>query len=99
MSCPEGAGRSCGLEGLAQKAPEWNPAKACVNCPARIINELELAAGQRIVSGETLVFFDEIQECPKALAALRYFYEEMPGLYLLRLKVPRQEAYEACTSI
>lgn len=51
--------------------------------PARIINELELATGLRIVSGETLVFFDEIQECPKALVALRYFYEEMPGLHII----------------
>jgi predicted AAA+ superfamily ATPase len=51
--------------------------------PARIINELELVSGQRIVSGETLVFFDEIQECPKALVALRYFYEEMPGLHII----------------
>jgi predicted AAA+ superfamily ATPase len=51
--------------------------------PARIINELELVSGQRIVSGETLVFFDEIQECPKALIALRYFYEEMPGLHII----------------
>ncbi|MCX6254211.1 MAG: ATP-binding protein [Bacteroidia bacterium] len=51
--------------------------------PARIISDLELATGQRIVSDETLVFFDEIQECPKALVALRYFYEEMPGLHLI----------------
>jgi predicted AAA+ superfamily ATPase len=51
--------------------------------PIRIIDELELATGQRIISGETLVFFDEIQECPKALVALRYFYEEMPGLHII----------------
>ena len=51
--------------------------------PARIINEFELATAQRIDSGETLVFFDEIQECPKALVALRYFYEEMPGLHII----------------
>jgi uncharacterized protein len=41
---------------------------------SRIINDLELATAQRIVPGETLVFFDEVQECPKALVALRYFY-------------------------
>jgi predicted AAA+ superfamily ATPase len=51
--------------------------------PIRIINDLELATGQRIISGETLVFFDEIQECPKALLSLRYFYEEMPELHII----------------
>jgi len=51
--------------------------------PVRIINDLELATGQRIISGENLVFFDEIQECPKALLSLRYFYEEMPELHII----------------
>jgi predicted AAA+ superfamily ATPase len=51
--------------------------------PARIISDLELATGQRIVPNETMVFFDEIQECPRALMALRYFYEEMPDLYII----------------
>ena len=51
--------------------------------PSRIIKELELAAAQRIIPGETLIFFDEIQEYPKALVALRYFYEEMPGLHII----------------
>jgi predicted AAA+ superfamily ATPase len=51
--------------------------------PSRIISDLEIATGRRIVLQETLVFFDEIQECPEALMALRYFYEEMPGLYLI----------------
>ena len=31
----------------------------------------------------SLLFFDEIQECPKAIMALRYFYEEMPGLRII----------------
>jgi uncharacterized protein len=51
--------------------------------PARIISDLELATGQRIVTGKTLVFFDEIQECPKALSALRYFYEELPEMHII----------------
>ena len=51
--------------------------------PARIIGDLELTTGQRIVLDDTLVFFDEIQECPKALVALRYFYEEMPRLHII----------------
>jgi len=51
--------------------------------PARIISDLELATGQRIISGKTLVFLDEIQECPKALSALRYFYEELPEMHII----------------
>jgi uncharacterized protein len=51
--------------------------------PAGIISDLELATGQRIIPGETLIFFDEIQECPRALMALRYFYEEMPSMYII----------------
>jgi predicted AAA+ superfamily ATPase len=51
--------------------------------PDRILNDLELAVGQRIISGETLLFFDEIQECPKAIMALRYFFEEKPELHII----------------
>ncbi len=29
------------------------------------------------------MFFDEIQECPEAITALRYFYEEMPELHVI----------------
>jgi hypothetical protein len=50
--------------------------------PVRILNALEIAGG-RITPGRTLLFLDEIQACPRALAALRYFYEEMPGLHIV----------------
>lgn len=33
--------------------------------------------------GQTLLFIDEIQNEPKAVALLRYFYEEMPELYVI----------------
>jgi predicted AAA+ superfamily ATPase len=33
--------------------------------------------------GNTLLFLDEIQECPEALIALRYFYEKLPQLYVI----------------
>lgn len=32
---------------------------------------------------ETLLFIDEIQESPKAIALLRYFYEELPQLHVV----------------
>jgi predicted AAA+ superfamily ATPase len=51
--------------------------------PERIIMQLEVHAGQRIIPGKTLVFFDEIQTCPTALQSLRYFYEQMPGLHVI----------------
>lgn len=33
--------------------------------------------------GKTLLFIDEIQNSPKAVAQLRYFYEQMPDLYVI----------------
>ena len=50
--------------------------------PRTILNYLELATG-RITPGKTLIFFDEIQACPRAIMALRYFYEEMPELHVI----------------
>jgi predicted AAA+ superfamily ATPase len=41
-----------------------------------------LEAG-RIIPGKTLLFFDEIQACPRAIMALRYFYEQMPELHVV----------------
>ena len=43
--------------------------------PQRIIELLSLLAGTKIRPEETLVIFDEIQECPEALNALKYFKE------------------------
>lgn len=48
--------------------------------PKRIVNTLIATLGETIIPGETLLFFDEIQMCPKAITALRYFYEDMPDL-------------------
>lgn len=50
--------------------------------PQRILSHLELAVG-RIIPGKTLLFFDEIQACPTAIMALRYFYEQMPDLHVI----------------
>lgn len=51
--------------------------------PKRILAELEIKARATIKAGSTLLFFDEIQDCPAAIASLRYFYEEMPGLHVI----------------
>ncbi len=44
--------------------------------PHRIIELLSLIAGEKILPGETLILFDEIQECPEALNTLKYFREK-----------------------
>jgi len=44
----------------------------------RIITGLEIASASKINPNETLLIFDEIQECPKALTSLKYFYENAP---------------------
>ena len=50
--------------------------------PRNILNLLELAT-EKIIPGETLLFLDEIQACPRAIMALRYFFEEMPELHVV----------------
>ena len=49
----------------------------------RIIAELEELVGVPIIDGETLLFLDELQASPEAITALRYFYEERPGLHVI----------------
>lgn len=51
--------------------------------PKDIIRELELQTGERINAGHSLLFLDEIQDCPEALKALRYFSEEMPEQHII----------------
>lgn len=50
--------------------------------PKNIIEALEISVG-KIIPGKTLLFFDEIQACPRAIMALRYFYEKMPELHVV----------------
>lgn len=46
--------------------------------PGRIINDISLYIGKKIVSEDSLLFFDEIQFAPRALTSLKYFQEEAP---------------------
>ena len=46
--------------------------------PNRIIQNLSLVLGKPIIPGQTLIIFDEIQECNQALNSLKYFNEESP---------------------
>ncbi|MBW1766627.1 MAG: ATP-binding protein [Deltaproteobacteria bacterium] len=49
----------------------------------RIISELEIVLNEEITPNKSLLFIDEIQSCPRAIMALRYFYEEIPDLHVI----------------
>lgn len=49
----------------------------------QLLEKLNLYTGQKIIPTETLLFFDEIQECERAIIALRYFKEELPNLHVI----------------
>ncbi len=51
--------------------------------PKIIINELSLYFDSKIIPGQILLFFDEIQACPEAISTLRYFYEKIPELHVI----------------
>lgn len=46
--------------------------------PSRLINFLAIKTNSKIMPEKTLIIFDEVQELPRALTALKYFYEEAP---------------------
>ena len=50
----------------------------------RIIDELgSIIREKKIIPGTTLVVFDEIQDCPRAIQSLKYFCENMPELHVI----------------
>ena len=51
--------------------------------PHQLVREISLLLNVKITPGKTLLFIDEIQENPRAITALRYFYEEMPDLHVI----------------
>ena len=48
----------------------------------RILQNLMLASGQKILPEDTLIVFDEIQECPDAIGSLKYFCENAPQYHV-----------------
>ena len=48
-----------------------------------VLTALFIYAGKKRMGGKTLIFIDEIQNSPKAVALLRYFYEEAGDLYVI----------------
>ncbi len=49
----------------------------------RLLMGLELYAGRKINSDSTLLIFDEVQEVPRALTSLKYFYENAPQYHIV----------------
>lgn len=87
-------GKSFTIEGFGQRLFEnvvtlnFEKTKNAEYCfekldPRIIIQEIELILNQKIIPGKTLLFLDEIQDCPQAITALRYFKEEMPELHVI----------------
>jgi predicted AAA+ superfamily ATPase len=51
--------------------------------PVTICENIAAIFKTSILPGKTLLFLDEIQDCQKAIASLRFFYEKMPGLHII----------------
>ena len=51
--------------------------------PKRIIEQLSFVVGRKIEPVNTLIIFDEVQECPDALNSLKYFAEETPEYHIV----------------
>ena len=51
--------------------------------PKKIIQFIESVKLQEIIPQKTLIFFDEIQACEKALTSLKYFCEQAPEYYVV----------------
>ncbi|NLL95214.1 MAG: ATP-binding protein [Thermoplasmatales archaeon] len=50
--------------------------------PHRIVRDLSVVLKEKIHE-DTLIFFDEIQSCPRALTSLKYFHESAPGYHVV----------------
>ena len=49
----------------------------------RLVRGLELYSGKKIDPDGTLLIFDEVQEVPRALSSLKYFYEDAPQYHIV----------------
>lgn len=48
----------------------------------RILQNLMLASGQKILPEKTLIIFDEVQDCPKVINSMKYFCENAPAYHI-----------------
>lgn len=66
-----------------ESTPELSQEFRCTKSPDRIIGILELYCGFKITPSDTLIIFDEIQECEDALVSLKYFSEDPTGYHII----------------
>ena len=66
-----------------ERNPAWHRVFEGDLSAKHICADLEILLKQKIIPGKTLLFIDEIQACPRAITALRYFYEELPDLHVV----------------
>ncbi|MBO7637147.1 MAG: AAA family ATPase, partial [Paludibacteraceae bacterium] len=65
------------------KQPEVKSVFQVTKDPKRLVKELTLYCDQPIIAGETLMIFDEIQECEEAFNSLKYFRDEAPQYHII----------------
>lgn len=51
--------------------------------PQRLLDNVAAVSGHAVTPGRTLLFLDEVQSCPRAILALRYFHEKLPALHVI----------------
>lgn len=49
----------------------------------RIISDIEILSGKKIIPGKTLLFIDEVGDAPKVLGSLKYFCEDAPQYHII----------------
>lgn len=65
----------------------------------KLLRDLSALAGVDIIAGNTLLVLDEIQDCPQALTALKFFCEDTPEIHiavagsLLGISLHEQSSY------
>lgn len=71
------------LEEIAPGVPsEYAQLFETTRDPRRIAANISLAVGQEIAPGDTLLILDEVQDCPAAIGALKYFCDEAPEYHV-----------------
>ena len=65
------------------RQPELKSVFQVTKSPERLVKELSLYCEHPIISGKTLIIFDEIQECEEALNSLKYFCEDAPQYHII----------------
>ena len=65
------------------RQPELKEVFRLTKEPDRLIKELSVYSNVPLVPGDTLIIFDEIQECEEALNSLKYFCEDAPSWHIV----------------